>query len=599
MSGPHDIDFLARVPEVDAVFDVSPDGARVAFVWNKTGRNELYLLDLTTRAITQLTQHGKGASSPAFSPMGSQLLFAQDHDGDERWDYHLLDLSTGAARCVWEQDAAGYAPARWLPQGDAFVAVYAIAGRMTLCRIDATTGAATPLTRHAYQDNAAAVSRDGTWVAFDAHTTGQERGGFVMRADGSDLRALPVNDAAHLRFSPDGTRIAFQSMRESEDIGVFDVRSGVVRWLAAGQWDETQPEWSPDGSRLLYILNDDGAHSVQVMDAASGEGVARIAPEDGVVESAQFARVGASVVFTFSNHRTPASLWEYDFASQRCAPLTPGIEAEVDRDAFSQPHFVRYASHDGLSVPALVYPSRAPGKDAGAIVLIHGGPTWAYTNFWHVAPQHFAQMGYTVLCPNYRGSTGYGRVYQNLNRYDLGRGDVLDCVAGADWLVREGLASAARLGVTGASQGGYMTMMCLAKHAQYWAAGSSLIGYFNWFTEFATEREDLRYWDLQNMGDPATPEGEARFRDRSPVFFLDGVRAPVQLIAGRADPRCPAAETEQVHDALVKRGVPVELTVYEDEGHGFAKVENKIDAYRKRAAFFTKHLHHEGTKARS
>lgn len=587
-----DIEFLTRAPEVDPVFDVSADGERVAFISNDTGRNELYSLDLNSGAIAQLTRHGKGAAAPSFHPSNGRVLYAQDHNGDEQWDFHLLDSAGGHERVIVEQNAAGYASARWSPHGEAFYAIVAMGGRMTLCRFDAITGAAAPLTAHGYQDNQVAVSPDGAWLALEVHTTGQDRGGFIMRADGSDLRALPVPDAANPSWSPDGARLAFNSMRESEDIGIFDVGAGEVRWLAASKWDQTLPQWSPDGGSVLYIKNDDGAHTIEVVRLCDGAAVASIAPEDGVIESAHFARSGRSVVFTFSNHRTPTSLWEYQFEARACRRLTADFAPDL-RDAFIHPHFVRYASADGVEVPALLYPARASGPQAGAIVLIHGGPTWAYTNFWNVAPQHFAQLGYTVIAPNYRGSTGYGRAFQNLNRYDLGRGDVLDCVAGAQWLIDHGLAARARIGVTGASQGGYMTMMCLCKHPGYWAAGSSLIGYFNWFTEFATEREDLRYWDLQNMGDPATPEGEARFRDRSPIFFLDNIRAPVQLIAGRTDPRCPVQETEQVFDLLSARGLPVEATIYEDEGHGFSKVENKVDAYRKRAEFFERHLEPE------
>jgi dipeptidyl aminopeptidase/acylaminoacyl peptidase len=584
-----DIEFLSRAPEVDPSLDVSPDGGRIAFVSNATGRNELHMLDLATGAITQHTHHGKGVAAPRFHPANGRLLYAQDHNGDEQWDFHLLDLAGGHARVVVEQDAAGYPYASWAPDGSAFYAVHAIRGRMTLCRHDAITGAQTPLTSHGFQDNGVAVSPKGNWLALEAHTTGQERGGFILRPDGSDLRPLPVADAANLKWSPDGSQLAFNSMRESDDIGVFDIGSGQVRWLAQSKWDETLPEWSPDGQSVLFIRNDDGAHTIEVVRSQDGTSVASIAPEDGVIESALFARGGRSIVFVFGNHRTPTSLWEYKFETRACARLTPEFAPEW-RDAFIHPHFVRYPSADGVEVPALLYPARDAGPDGAAIVLLHGGPTWAYTNFWNVAPQHFAQLGYTVIAPNYRGSTGYGRAYQNLNRYDIGRGDVLDCVAGAEWLIDRRLASRARLGVTGASQGGYMTMMCLSKHPGYWAAGSSLIGYFNWFTEFATEREDLRYWDLQNMGDPATPDGEARFRDRSPIFFLDNVKAPVQLIAGRTDPRCPVQETEQVFDLLSARGVPVEITIYEDEGHGFSKVENKVDAYRKRAEFFVRHL---------
>ncbi|BCX05529.1 MAG: acylaminoacyl-peptidase [Candidatus Roseilinea sp.] len=584
-----DIEFLVRAPEVETEFDVSPAGDCVAFTDNRTGRFEVYLLDLETQVIRQLTDHGQGATCPRFSPGGEYVLYAQDHDGDERWDFHLIHLATGRSRCVLEQCVAGYPAVSWSPDGRALLITSARDGRFTLHRCDIETGALTPLTRHAFNDERGVYSPDGRWIAFDAHTIGQDRGVFVIAPDGSDIRALPLPDAADPQWSPDGRFLLFHSMRESEDVGVFELATGEVRWLAEGRWDEWGAAWSPDGRQALYLENEDGVHRVCVVNVASGERIARIAPEDGVIERARFARGGRSVVFEFSNHRTPNSLWEYHLDTRVCEQITPPLEVAHDAP-FIAPYYVRYESADGLTVPAIVYPSRQAGRDGGAILLIHGGPTWAYHNFWHPAAQHFAQMGYTVIGPNYRGSTGYGRAYQNANRYDIGRGDVLDCIAGVEWLLREGMAGRGRIGVTGASQGGYMTMMCLAKHPDYWAAGSSLIGFFNYFTEFESEREDLRYWDLQNMGDPAKPEDAERYRDRSPIFFIDRVTAPVQLIAGRTDPRCPAAETEQVHRALRARGVPVEMILYENEGHGFSKVENRIDAYRRRAEFFAQHL---------
>jgi len=584
-----DVEFLARVPEVEPSFDVSPDGGCIVYTGNYTGRFEVYLLNLEQRAIRQLTNHARGATCPRFSPDGEHVLYAQDHDGDECWDFHLVHLPSGRSRRVLEQSAAGYASASWSPDRRSLLITTSRSGRFTLHRCDVETGALEPLTRHAFNDHHGVYSPDGRWIAFDAHTVGQDRGVFVMASDGSALRALPSPDAADPQWSPDGHYLLFHAMRESEDVGLFDLVTGEVHWVADGQWDEWGAAWSPDGKRVLYLKNEDGAHSVCVVHLATGELVAQIAPEDGVIERARFARGGRSVVFEFSNHRTPNSLWEYRFDTRSCEQITP-VQEEIRDQPFIAPYYVRYESADGLTVPAIVYPSRQAGRDAGAILLIHGGPTWAYHNFWHPAAQHFAQMGYTVIGPNYRGSTGYGRAYQNANRYDIGRGDVLDCIAGVEWLLREGMASRDKLGVTGASQGGYMTMMCLAKHPDYWAAGSSLIGFFNYLTEFQTERDDLRYWDLQNMGDPSNPEDAERYRDRSPIFFIDHVAAPVQLIAGRTDPRCPAAETKQVHDALRARSIPVEMVIYEDEGHGFSKVENRIDAYRRRAAFFARHI---------
>lgn len=589
MIASHVIDLLSRAPEVEPHINVSPDGMRATFVRNDAGVHAIHVLDLASGAIDRISPAGVGCDAPHFSRDGRAVFFARDHNGDECWDLYRHSLETRSTECLLVQHSAGNANVDAAPDHAHLLLTSAVHGRFTLCELTIDMQRVKPLTTHAFADGAGIYSPDGAWIAFDAHTSGQDSSIFIMRRDGSELREL-VRNGAQPCWSPDGTRIAFHAMRDSDDIGVCDVATGMLHWLAESRWDERQASWSPDGRLLAYIKNDNGAHSIIVARADDGAVVAHVAPADGVIDSTpRFARNGESVLFIFSNHRTPGALFEFAFASGTTKNWTPA-PLEIETFDFVTPFVTRYESEHGLQVPAIVYPSRSAGPTAPAVLIIHGGPTWAYHNFWHPMTQLLAAIGCTVIGPNYRGSTGYGRAYQNANRYDLGRGDVLDCIAGVDWLIDQKLAGRDRIGVTGASQGGYMTMMCLAKHPGRWRAGSSLIGYFNYFTEFATEREDLQYWDLQNMGDPATPEGEARFRERSPIFFIDNVTAPVQLLAGRNDPRCPAAETEDVHRALTQRGIPVDIKIYEDEGHGFVKVDNFVDAAARRVAFFDRHL---------
>ncbi|MGH2523463.1 MAG: alpha/beta hydrolase family protein [Anaerolineales bacterium] len=245
---------------------------------------------------------------------------------------------------------------------------------------------------------------------------------------------------------------------------------------------------------------------------------------------------------------------------------------------------------DGLTITGLLYlPQQRPKKDKPpAVVWVHGGPTWQYKNEWYVAVQHLVSAGCVVLAPNYRGSTGYGRQFQEANRFDLGGGDMRDVIAGADFLAERGHADSKRIAITGASYGGYLTMTALTGHPHVFAAGSAVVPFLNWFTEHASEREDLQYWDLQNFGHPEKDAG--RYREYSPIFFMENIVAPVQLIAGANDPRCPAEETEQAALALQQLDVPYEVIIYPDEGHSFRKVENRIDAYRRRAEFLLKHL---------
>ncbi len=131
-------------------------------------------------------------------------------------------------------------------------------------------------------------------------------------------------------------------------------------------------------------------------------------------------------------------------------------------------------------------------------------------------------------------------------------------------------------------------MCALTRSPNRWAAGSALVPFLNWFTEFESEREDLQYWDRENMGDPK--DDPERFRQASPIFFIENVRAPVQLIAGAHDPRCPMSEPVQARDALEKLGRPSDFVLYEDEGHGFRKTDNRVDALKRRATFLEKYL---------
>ena len=200
-----------------------------------------------------------------------------------------------------------------------------------------------------------------------------------------------------------------------------------------------------------------------------------------------------------------------------------------------------------------------------------------------------------MLAPNYRGSTGYGREWQLANRFELGRSDTMDVAAGVDYLLGEGLADPQRIAITGRSHGGYLTMTCLAFYPERWAAGSAVVPFLNWFTSHANSRKDLQHWDLENMGDPVN--NEALWRERSPYFRLEEIQAPVQLICGANDPRCPASESTAARDALLRLGKEVDLLLYPDEGHTFLKVENVVDHELKRVEFLRRAL--EDNKGRS
>jgi dipeptidyl aminopeptidase/acylaminoacyl peptidase len=201
---------------------------------------------------------------------------------------------------------------------------------------------------------------------------------------------------------------------------------------------------------------------------------------------------------------------------------------------------------------------------------------------------HMVSRDWTVLAPNYRGSTGYGKKWQNASRYDMGGVDTDDCAAGVNYLLENNLADKDKIAVTGRSHGGYLTMTSLTMYPELWAAGSAVVPFLNWIKSHKNSREDLQHWNIENMGDPE--DNHELWIARSPYFFLDKVNAPVQMICGGNDPRCPASESIDARDKLVELGKDVEFLLYKDEGHSFLDIVNVIDAEEKCVVFLAQAL---------
>jgi dipeptidyl aminopeptidase/acylaminoacyl peptidase len=290
------------------------------------------------------------------------------------------------------------------------------------------------------------------------------------------------------------------------------------------------------------------------------------------------------MVTTFSSPSQPPDLWMVDLESGESIQLTNSLPEEFTNEEFVVPEEIEYPGMDGTPIPALLYWSgRTPGP---GVVMIHGGPNWHYSAEWNPTIAHLASRGYAVLCPNYRGSTGYGREWQYASRFDMGGVDARDVAAGAQYLLREGIAT--KVAVTGRSHGGFLTMSCMTKFPELWSAGSTVVPFTNWFRSHDDSREDLQHWNIENMGDPI--EFHDRWYDASPYFFLDRINAPVQMICGGKDPRCPASDSIETRDKLLALGKSVDFLLYEDEGHAFLKIENFLEAETKRVNFLVKAL---------
>ena len=584
----------------------SPDGRTIAFISNLSGRNNVWLLPADGGWPTQLTVSDQRQSSPAWSPDGKWIAYESDYDGDEQWDIFLVSPKTGQiVNLTNTREIAEQSPV-WSPDGR-YLAYLVKPKTSSTHEIDVydtlmrevkhlTTG--TPKDRGNYGQ---VWSKDGKWIAYtQTQAKGTDSNIFVAEVGTGKTTLLTEHRGENLYtvndFSPDGTHLLITSNAGNgyENVGLLDIASRKVEWLTRDKWEISGGNFSPDGKTVTWTANVDGNTDIFLHQRATGKTTSLSLPKGvnylGGSQSA-FSRDGTKLLYYHNGPSAPSDVWVYSMATGKSQQVTHSLMAGVRSEDMVEPYLVHYPSRDGKwTISAFVYvPYNAPrnGQHA-AIVYVHGGPTSQTHNSFNRFIQYVVNKGYFVIAPNYRGSTGYGKEFQNANLFDMGGGDLQDVLAAADWMKQTGYPDPKKLILMGGSYGGYMTMMGVTKAPDVWAAGVPIVPFVNWFTEIQNEDPVLQQSDLATMGDPE--KNKALYEDRSPINFINQVKAPLLLLAGGHDPRCPKSETQQVVDAIKKRGGVIESKVYENEGHGFAKVENQIDAYKRVADFLQAHV---------
>ncbi len=583
----------------------SPDGKQVAFITNISGRNNIWLISSDGGWPSQLTISDERQTDPAWSPSGKWISFVSDHDGDEQWDLFLASPQTGEVVNLTNTPDVAEEGQAWSPDSRylAYMWKPRSAPNFEINLMDVLTKRYRALTKDTPKNlsNTGPIwSGDGKTIAYTQQdAAGKNSNIFLLDvASGKTTLLTPHSDEHNYQataFSPDGKYLLITSNAKGYDnAALLEVATKKLDWLTDEKWEVGSGTFSPDSKRLTWTENVDGNTQIFVYDIASKQ-TAMLSLPVGVNTLAgsvtSLSPDGQRLLYYHNGPTSPNDVWVYDFAGKQSKQLTHSLLVGLSTDDMVEPFLVHYPSRDGKwQISAFVYvPHNAPRDHTHpAIVYIHGGPTSQTVNSFNRVIQYLANQGYLVIAPNYRGSTGYGKEFMDANRFDMGGGDLEDVLAAAGWIQKTGYVDPKKLVVLGGSYGGYMTMMALTKAPDMWAAGVPIVPFVNWFTEVQNEDPLLHEYDLATMGDPV--KNKSLWEDRSPINFIDRIKAPVLLLAGGNDPRCPKSEAQQVADAIKKRGGSVELKIYDNEGHGFARVENQIDAYTRVADFLKKYV---------
>lgn len=459
------------------------------------------------------------------------------------------------------------------------------------------------------------VSPDGKWLALDFHHTRYDFDIYLVNLEQPDAAPELVltsdgSEVVHrgMGFTPDSSKLIYGTDKDGEFLQAwtYDVDSGKQAQLLATEWDITSTRTNvesgishaPGGGYRVEIVNADGSNQFTVIDAERGEPMDLAFLPEGEISNPRFSADGKRLAVQMERDTRPTELVLVDLAERRAERLTEALNPGIDERDLVESEVVRFASHDGVEIPGLLYRPKQSSADAPvpAMVWIHGGPGGQSRKGYNPEIQYLVNHGYTVYAINNRGSRGYGKTFRAMDRRQHGIEDVNDVVASRAFLESVDWIDDTRIGVMGRSYGGYLTLAAITFHPQVFDVAISIVGFADYVRNISEGG-----WRLPRLAaahdEMGHPEKDVEMlRRKSPLFYAEQIAVPLFVSAGANDVRVPKEQNDRLVEAARSNGVHVEYLVFEDEGHGFRKRVNRIRAAEAYVDFLDRFLK-EGASA--
>lgn len=591
---------MTQTPDWEARFRAAhvgmPDWAqdspgRACVIATHDGVRQVHSFDVATVKLSPATDRPAGTTDATISPDGQWIWWFDDAEGDEFgiWRRQPFGSAPGEGVELAVDLPAAYSAGLLLGPGGLAVVGSSDDDGTRVVAIDAT--GARELYAHEEDASAAVLSHDGSLVAIEHSERGDNRhpalrvlrtsdGGVV--ADLDDGEGLGLGAAA---FEPreGGTRLLVQHERNGrQELLLWDVATGSQDVLDLDlPGDVADADWFTDGSAILVAIDHEARTRLWRYDVAT-RAVTPVGPQEGTVSSAS-TRPDGEVWLAWSSAAAPRTI---RLASSGdvllAAPGTPAPGSVPVQDV--------WVDGPGGRIHALLRRPEGVSEPLPVIVEVHGGPTWHESDSFAADLAAWVDHGYAVLTVNYRGSTGYGSTWRDALEAKVGFTELEDVAAVHEALVTQGVLDPDRSILAGASWGGYLTLLGLGTQPERWTLGLAGVPVADYVAAYEDEMEALKAFDRSLFGGSPAQVPDA-YRVSSPLTYVEAVRAPVLVLAGENDPRCPIRQIENYLGALTARSdAPAVETYRYEAGHGSYADEERIRQTRAQLDFVARHL---------
>ncbi len=581
----------------------SPDKSKLLVSSNRSGIYNMYTVPASGGDMTAITaSDSSSVFAVSYFPKDERMLFRMDGNGDEIYHIYMRDLDGSFKELTpfdgaranfygWTEDEKGFYYGS-NKRDKRFVDVY----RMDIANFESEM---------IYQNDDGLdlndLSDDERYIALVKPLNTNDSDLFIYDTETKERTKVNENQSGNSAqdFSKDNKWFYYTTDDSSEFSYLmrYNLETKEKEKVLEKSWDINGSYFTNSGKYMVSYINEDAKNAIEVLDVASGELLDLPDFENASITSVAFSRDESMMRMYVGGSHTPANLYTYDLESKAQEKLTDVLNKEIDGDHLVKAEVIRYKSFDGVEIPAIYYRPHQASEDekVPAMVWVHGGPGGQSRQNFSSLIQYMVNHGYAVLAVNNRGSSGYGKTFYQMDDLNHGEKDLQDCVEGKNWLATQPEIDPDKIGIIGGSYGGYMTMAALTYTPEEFDVGVNLFGVTNWVR---TLKSIPPWWEsfkealYLELGDPYSADS-TRLKRISPLFHTDKVTKPLIVLQGSQDPRVLQVESDEIVAGVRKNGVPVEYVLFEDEGHGFVKKENQIEAYSKVLEFLDTYLKKE------
>lgn len=578
----------------------SPDNSKLLVHSNRSGIYNLYEVPVKGGELKPLTQSDSSSIfAISYFPKDERMLFSADGNGDEINHIYLRD-TTGTVTDLTPEKGAKSSFYGWNTDKSGF---YYGSNKRDPRYFDVYEMSLEDFTSDLiYQNNDglnfSGISKNKQFIALSQSLNTNDSDLFIYNNETKEK--IKINDSlsgnSAQDFSLDSNTFYYTTDDGAEFAYLmsYDLNSGEKTKVLERNWDILGASFTDKGNYMTVFVNDDGKNAIEVFDSKTMKPISM--PDFGSqsITSVSFSDDESWMRMYVGGSNSPSDLYTYNFSTKEQHKLTNVLNKEINPDDLVTAKVIRYKSFDGVEIPAIYYlPHQATETNkVPAMVWVHGGPGGQSRQNFSSLIQYMVNHGYAVLAVNNRGSNGYGKTFYQMDDLNHGEKDLQDCVEGKNWLATQPEIDGSKIGIIGGSYGGYMTMAALTYAPEEFDVGVNIFGVTNWLR---TLKSIPPYWEsfrkslYLELGDPYSQDS-VRLKKISPLFHTDKVTKPLIVLQGAQDPRVLQVESDEIVAGVKANGVPVEYVLFEDEGHGFVKKENQIEAYSRVIKFLDQYL---------